>query len=63
MVTGFGSVDAESNTEEETLRKYAALKMIDVLKKTVAHESLVKIAAYVLSEFGYLIASEPEKGH
>ena len=37
--------------------------MLDVLKKDSVHESLVKISAYVLSEFGSLIASEPGKGY
>jgi hypothetical protein len=26
------------------------------------HEAMIKIGSYVLSEFGYLIASEPGKG-
>jgi len=37
--------------------------MFDVLKKNPVHESLVKISAYVLSEFGSLIALEPGKGY
>jgi len=37
--------------------------MIDVLRKNSVHESLVKISAYVLSEFGSLIASEQGKGY
>jgi len=35
--------------------------MYDVLKKSTAHEQLVKIGSYVLSEFGYLIQNEPGK--
>lgn len=59
MVTGFG--DAETQ-QDENLQKYAALKLFDVMKLPSLHETMVKIGAYVLSEFGYLIASEPDKG-
>jgi hypothetical protein len=32
--------------------------MFDTLKKPSLHETIIKIAAYVLSEFGSLIANE-----
>jgi hypothetical protein len=35
--------------------------MYDVMKTKSLHEAMTKIGAYVLSEFGYLIASEPGK--
>jgi len=59
MVTGYGEAETESN---ETLQRYAALKMFDVMRKPSLHEALIKIGSYVLSEFGYLIANEPGKG-
>jgi hypothetical protein len=60
MVTGFAN-DETSN--DDNLKKYAALRMVDILKKKTLHETLVKIGAYVLSEFGYIIALEPGKGY
>jgi AP-2 complex subunit alpha len=59
MVTGFGSAEQKG---DETLQKYAAIKMFDVMKTKSLHEAMIKIGAYVLSEFGYLIADEPGKG-
>jgi AP-2 complex subunit alpha len=35
--------------------------MFDVMKKKSLHEAMIKIGAYVLSEFGYLIAADPGK--
>lgn len=35
--------------------------MFDVMRTKSLHEAMIKIGAYVLSEFGYLIASEPGK--
>ena len=58
MVTGFGESEAESDTN---LQKYAAIKMFDVMRTASLHEAMVKIGAYVLSEFGYLIADNPSK--
>jgi len=36
--------------------------MFDVMKTPSLHEAMIKIGAYVLSEFGYLIASHTGKG-
>ena len=58
MVTGFGDAETES---DENLQKYAALKMFDVMRTPSLHEAMIKIGSYVLSEFGYLIANEPNK--
>jgi AP-2 complex subunit alpha len=58
MVTGFGAAEQRG---DETLQKYAALKMFDVMRSKSLHEAMIKIGAYVLSEFGYLIASDPGK--
>lgn len=38
---------------------YAAQKLFEVMKMSSLHETMVKIGAFVLSEFGYLIANEP----
>jgi AP-2 complex subunit alpha len=35
--------------------------MFDVMKTKSLHEAMIKIGAYVLSEFGYIIAGEPGK--
>lgn len=51
IITGFG--DAEPNT---AIQQYASVKMFDLLSVPSLHENMVKIGAYVLSEFGHLIA-------
>ncbi len=61
MVTGFAADEEDQNTD--TLKKYAALRIIDIMRKGSLHETLVKIGAYILSEFGYLISEEPGKGY
>jgi AP-2 complex subunit alpha len=67
-VTGFsngeGAQDQSTVTTQssEHLQSYAALKMFDVMKTPSIHEAMVKIGAYVLSEFGYLIADQAGKG-
>ena len=60
MVTGFGDSEAET---DENLQRFAVLKMFDVMRTPSIHEAMIKIGAYVLSEFGYLIANEPGKDH
>ncbi|GAA5864008.1 hypothetical protein JCM8547_005307 [Rhodosporidiobolus lusitaniae] len=45
------------NTEE--LQEYAARKVFDVLLKPSVHENLIKVGAYILGEYGHLIADEP----
>lgn len=60
MVTGFGDAETEA---DESLQKYAGLKMFDVMRTPSLHEAMIKIGCYVLSEFGYLIANEPGKGY
>lgn len=63
MVTGFASEDDTEDPNEQNLKKYAALRIVDIMRKTTLHETLIRIGAYVLSEFGYLIAQEPGKGY
>ncbi len=64
MVTGFLNGDEGSFDESnDNLKKYAALRIIDIMKKNNLHETLIKIGAYVLSEFGFLIAAETGKGY
>ena len=60
MVTGFGDSEVET---DENLQRFAVLKMFDVMRTPSIHEAMIKIGAYVLSEFGYLIANEPGKDH
>ena len=56
IITGFG--EAEPNI---AIQKYAAIKMFDILTIPSLHETMVKIGAYVLSEFGNLIYDQPGK--
>ena len=56
IITGFGQ--AEPNL---TLQKYASLKMFDIMSLPSLHETMVKVGAFVLSEFGYTIAELPGK--
>lgn len=56
IITGFGN--AEPNQQ---LQRYAALKLYDVMKTRTLHETMVKIGAYVLAEYGDLIAQQDGK--
>jgi AP-2 complex subunit alpha len=49
-------VQIVTNTEE--LQEYAARKIIEHLRQPVVHENLVKVGAYLLGEFGHLIAND-----
>ncbi|GAA5898887.1 hypothetical protein JCM6882_004023 [Rhodosporidiobolus microsporus] len=49
-------VQIVTNTEE--LQEYAARKVFDVLMKPSVHENLIKVGAYILGEYGHLIADE-----
>ncbi|GAA5987540.1 hypothetical protein JCM11641_007180 [Rhodosporidiobolus odoratus] len=49
-------VQIVTNTEE--LQEYAARKVFEVLLKPSVHENLVKVGAYVLGEYGHLIADD-----
>ena len=55
MVTGFAS---EDEMDDSNLKKYVALRMCDILKKPSVNETLIKIGAYVLLEFGSMITQE-----
>ncbi|GAA6011448.1 hypothetical protein JCM11491_002790 [Sporobolomyces phaffii] len=50
-------VQIVTNTEE--LQEYAARKIFDVLLKPSIHENLIKVGAYILGEYGHLVADEP----
>ncbi|GAA6042831.1 hypothetical protein JCM8097_004450 [Rhodosporidiobolus ruineniae] len=50
-------VQIVTNTEE--LQEYAARRVFDVLLKPSVHENLIKVGAYILGEYGHLIADEP----
>lgn len=49
-------VQIVTNTEE--LQEYAARKVVEYLRTPVVHENLVKVGAYILGEFGHLIAND-----
>lgn len=40
-------------------RQYAARKVFDFLGNPSCHENVVKVGAYILGEYGHLIADEP----
>jgi AP-2 complex subunit alpha len=46
-------------TNNEELQVYAAQTILEYVKQDLCHETLVKIGAYVLGEFGHLIAEDP----
>lgn len=49
IVTGFGE------DRNESLQKYAASALLNSLSLPNVHESLVKVASYVIAEFGHMI--------
>lgn len=46
-------------TNTEQLQEYAAKKAFEHVRMPTAHESIVKIGAYILGEYGHLVANEP----
>lgn len=46
-------------TNNEELQVYAAQNALQYVKQDHCHETLVKIGAYILGEFGHLIADQP----
>lgn len=46
-------------TNNEELQVYAAQNSLQYLKSDHCHETLVKIGAYILGEFGHLVADQP----
>ncbi|KAM0791971.1 hypothetical protein ACM66B_000474 [Microbotryomycetes sp. NB124-2] len=53
----FRVVQIVTNTEE--LQEYAARKICEFLVNPQCHENLVKVGAYILGEYGHLIAEDP----
>eukprot|EP00505_MAST-04D_sp_SCG-Rhode-Island_P001696 Stramenopile-MAST_4_protein_1696 len=47
-------------TNNEAIQLYATQKIFDAVEPAGAHETLVCLAAYVLGEFGYLLADREE---
>ncbi|KAG7110165.1 AP-2 complex subunit alpha-2 like protein [Verticillium longisporum] len=47
-------------TNNEELQVYAAQHSLQYVKQDHCHETLVKIGAYILGEFGHLIADQPK---
>lgn len=56
ILTGFG--ESEPNYE---LQKYASLQIFIAMQETSVHETMVKLGASVLPEFGHHIADAPGK--
>eukprot|EP00898_Chlorokybus_atmophyticus_P005519 jgi/Chlat1/5969/Chrsp4S06181 len=50
-------------TNNDDLQEYAAAKVLAALVGGSAHESMVKVAAYILGEFGHLLEGQPGCGH
>ncbi|KAM7256730.1 hypothetical protein ACFE04_012471 [Oxalis oulophora] len=46
-------------TNNEDLQPYAAVKAREYLNKTATHETMVKVSAYLLGEFGHLLSRRP----
>ncbi|KAL1213388.1 AP-2 complex subunit alpha-2 [Cardamine amara subsp. amara] len=46
-------------TNNEDLQPYAASKAREYLDKTAIHETMVKVSAYILGEYGHLLARQP----
>jgi len=46
-------------TNNEDLQEYAARTLMYSLKSPICHETTLKVAGYILGEFGHLIANEP----
>ncbi|EJD47783.1 Adaptor protein complex AP-2 alpha subunit [Auricularia subglabra TFB-10046 SS5] len=46
-------------TNTEDLQEYAARAVFEHLKPPNCHESLIKVAGYILGEYGHVIANEP----
>ena len=55
IITGFGK------DQNPDLQRYAANKLLVALSIPNVHENLVKIGAYVLAEYGYLISNQAGK--
>lgn len=53
-------VQIVTNTVE--LQEYASRKVYEHLRNPTCHENIVKVAAYILGEFGHLIANEEDEG-
>ncbi|XP_010454540.1 PREDICTED: AP-2 complex subunit alpha-2-like [Camelina sativa] len=46
-------------TNNEDLQPYAASKAREYLEKIAIHETMVKVSAYILGEYGHLLARQP----
>ncbi|GAB4859714.1 hypothetical protein Ancab_011194 [Ancistrocladus abbreviatus] len=46
-------------TNNEDLQPYASVKAKEYLDKPAIHETMVKVSAYILGEFGHLLARRP----
>mmetsp|Transcript_3951 Transcript_3951/g.14937 ORF Transcript_3951/g.14937 Transcript_3951/m.14937 type:complete len:1073 (-) Transcript_3951:55-3273(-) len=53
-------VQIVTNAENDELSKYAASTVFNTVSEPSAHERCIQVSAYLLGEFGYLIAEEPK---
>eukprot|EP01119_Soliformovum_irregulare_P004110 TRINITY_DN1511_c0_g1_i1.p1 TRINITY_DN1511_c0_g1~~TRINITY_DN1511_c0_g1_i1.p1 ORF type:complete len:976 (-),score=279.06 TRINITY_DN1511_c0_g1_i1:21-2702(-) len=49
-------------TNHEDVQKYAAQTIFQAVQQKTAHETAVKVGAYILGEFGHLISETPGSG-
>lgn len=52
-------VQIVTNADKEELSSYAARTVFEAVSEPSAHERCVQVSAYLLGEFGYLIADKP----
>jgi len=53
----FRVIQIVTNTED--VQEYAVQKVLEHLKSPACHENLIRVGAFLLGEFGHLIANEP----
>ncbi|CAD6884330.1 unnamed protein product [Tilletia laevis] len=53
----FRVIQIVTNTEE--VQEYTVTKLLEHLKSPACHENLIKVGAFLLGEFGHLVANEP----
>ncbi|KAK0526320.1 hypothetical protein OC834_004842 [Tilletia horrida] len=53
----FRVIQIVTNTED--VQEYAVTKVLEHLKSPACHENLIRVGAFLLGEFGHLIANEP----
>jgi len=54
----FRVIQIVTNRQDTELQKYAAETVLKAVSSPAAHETAIKVAGYILGEFGYLIAEK-----